>query len=83
MQKILQKFNINGDIKSVSITLAPHFKLRATMTPTTIAEREYKSHVPYYNIVDSLMYVMVGTRPDLSQAVNMVSKYMHDLGEKL
>ncbi|KAE8706446.1 hypothetical protein F3Y22_tig00110393pilonHSYRG00191 [Hibiscus syriacus] len=31
--------------------------------------------------VGSLMYVMVCTRPDISQAVGVVSRYMHDPGE--
>jgi len=36
LNKLLQKFNINGDTKSVSTPLAPNFKLKATMSPTTI-----------------------------------------------
>ena len=37
-------------------------------------------HVLYVSAVGSHMYVMVCTRPDLSQAVSMVSRYMHDPG---
>ncbi|KAE8727554.1 putative ribonuclease H protein [Hibiscus syriacus] len=37
--------------------------------------------VPYANTVGSLMYAMVCTRPDISQAVGVVSRYMHDPGE--
>ena len=69
LQKVLQKFNINDDTKSVSTPLALHFKFRATMSPTTVEEHEYMSHVSYANAVGSLMYPMVCTRPDLSQAV--------------
>jgi len=36
LKKILQKFNINGDTKSVSTQLAPHFKLKTTISPTSI-----------------------------------------------
>jgi len=36
------------------------------------------SHVPYFNAVDSLIYVMVCTRPDLSHAVSVVIHYMHN-----
>ena len=36
---ILQKFNINGDTKLVSTPLALHFKLKATISPTTVEER--------------------------------------------
>ena len=33
LKKVLQKFNINDDIKSLSTSLAPHFKLKTTMSP--------------------------------------------------
>jgi len=78
LKKVLQKFNINGDTTSVSTLLAPHFKLNATMSPTPIEKHEYMTHVPYVSAVDSLMYAMLCIRPDLSQAVSMVSKYMYD-----
>ena len=50
------------------------------MSPKTVEERKYMTRVPYTSAVGSLMYAMVCTRPDLSQAVSMVSRYMHDLG---
>ena len=73
LQKVLQRFNIDKDAKSVSTPMAPHFKLSAKMSPKNVQEREYMTHVPYANVVGSLMYAMVCTRPDLSQAVSMVS----------
>jgi len=48
------------------------------MSPTSAEEREYMTRVSYANAIGSLMYVMVCTRPDLSQAVLMISRYMHD-----
>ena len=80
MQKVLQRFNINGDTKYISTPLALHLKLKITMSPTTVEEREYMIRVLYANAVGSLMYIMVCTRPDLSQAVSMISRYMHDPG---
>jgi hypothetical protein len=80
LQKVLQKFNIRNDSKAVSVPLAPHFKLSAKMSPKTVEEREYMTHVPYASAVGSLMYAMVCTRPDISHAVSMVSRYMHDPG---
>jgi len=80
LKKILQKFNIYGDTKSVSMLLAPHFKLKVTISPTTIEEREYMSHIPYASAICSLMYAMVCTRHDLSKVVSMVSRYMHGPG---
>ena len=50
LQKILQRFNINGDTKSVSTPLAPHLKLKTTMSPTTVEEREYMTRLPYVSV---------------------------------
>jgi len=38
------------------------------------------THIPYASAVGSLMYAMVYTRPDLSQVVSMINRYMHDPG---
>ena len=48
------------------------------MSLTIVEEREYMTRVPYASEVESLMYAMVCTRLDLSQAVSMISRYMHD-----
>ena len=39
------------------------------------------SHVPYASAVGSIMYAMVCTRPDISHAVSIVSRYMGNLGK--
>ena len=54
--------------------------LKTTMSPTIIEEREYMIHIPYASAVGSLMYAMVCTRLDLSQAVSMISRYIYDPG---
>jgi len=46
LKKVLQKFNINDDTKSVSTSLAPHFNLKVTMSLTSVEEYEYKSMYP-------------------------------------
>nr|XP_033509537.1 secreted RxLR effector protein 161-like [Nicotiana tomentosiformis] len=73
---------MNENTKSVSIPLAPHFKLSVAMSPKNEAEREYMSRVPYANAVGSLMYAMVYTRPDILHAIGVVSRYMHDPGKE-
>ena len=57
LEKVLQRFNIGKDTKSVSTPMAPHFKLSAKMSPKNVQEREYMTHVPYANAVGSLMSV--------------------------
>ena len=39
------------------------------------------SRVSYANVVGSLMYAIVCMRPDISHAIGVVSRYMHDLGK--
>ncbi|KAE8720956.1 hypothetical protein F3Y22_tig00017808pilonHSYRG00163 [Hibiscus syriacus] len=71
LRKVLKRFGINEMSKPISTPLAPHFKLGASMSPKDDAEREYMSKVPYASVVGSLMYAMVCTRPDISQAVGV------------
>ena len=80
LKMVLQKFNINGDTKPVSTPLASHFKLKVSMSPATVEEHKYISHVPDASAVGSLLYAMGCMRPDLSQAVSLISTYMHDPG---
>ncbi|KAK3025021.1 hypothetical protein RJ639_044630 [Escallonia herrerae] len=56
--------------------------LSSQLCPSTEEDVEYMSRVPYVNAVGCLMYAMVCTRPDISHAVSMVSRYMRNLGKK-
>ena len=82
LKKVLQRFGMSEKTKPVSTPLAPHFKLSALQCPKTEEEREYMSKVPYSNTVGTLMYAMVCTRPDISHAVGIVSRYMHNPGKE-
>ncbi|GJY69262.1 hypothetical protein Tco_0472244, partial [Tanacetum coccineum] len=67
--------------KRVSAPLANQFNISVTMSPKDDAERAYMEKVPYANAVVSLMYAMICTRPHISHAVVMVSRYMHNPGK--
>ena len=60
----------------VLLLLDPHFKLSAEQCPSTDENFEYMSRFPYSSAVGSLMYAMVCSRPDLSYAMSLVSRYM-------
>ena len=75
VKKVLSKFNMN-EIKPVSTPLGTNFKLSKEQLPKTKEERDYMSKVPYASAIDSLMYVMVCTRPDIANAVRVVSRFM-------
>ena len=77
----LQRFGINNKSKPVSTLLAPHFKLSAMMSPSIDDAKRQMDHVSYANVVGALMYAIVCTRPDISHAVSIVSRYMHNPGK--
>ncbi|KAH7849584.1 hypothetical protein Vadar_019987 [Vaccinium darrowii] len=81
LQKVLQRFNLQ-DSKSVSTPLAAHFKLSAKMSPSSEDEIKRMEEVPYANAVGCLMYLMVCTRPDISHAISVVSRYMANPGKE-
>jgi hypothetical protein len=68
--------------KPLSTPLANHFHLFILQCPKTVEETEDMSKVPYASAVGCLMYVMVCTIPDLAHAINVVSKYMANLGRQ-
>ncbi|CAM6103364.1 unnamed protein product [Calypogeia fissa] len=67
--------------KAVSTPLTPHFELFIALCPTGVVEKSLMSKVPYDSAVDSLMYLMVCTRLDISHAVRLVSRYMANPGK--
>ncbi|KAH9752071.1 hypothetical protein KPL71_014550 [Citrus sinensis] len=81
LKKVLERFGMDDKTKQVCTPLAPHFKLSSSSCPRSQEERDYMARVPYASAVGSLMYAMVCTRPDISQAVSMVSRYMHNPGK--
>jgi hypothetical protein len=55
----------------VSTRADPNVQLHSTFN----ADQEVEADFPYQEMVDCLMFAMVGTRPDISYAVGIVSKY--------
>ena len=81
VERILEKFGMNN-VKPVNVPLASHFKVSMVLSPRSDEEKQYMSHVPYENVVDNLMYAMVSTRPDISHAVGVVSRFMANPGKE-
>jgi ATP-binding cassette subfamily B (MDR/TAP) protein 1 len=70
------------DAKFLSTPIASHFKLSALQCSTSKYDIEYISRVPYSSAVGSLMYAIVCSRPDLSHAMSLVSRYMANPGKE-
>ena len=57
--------------KLVSTPLASHFKLSSTSSSQLEEEGEHMLHIAYASAIGSIMYVMVCTKPDISNGVSV------------
>jgi len=53
-----------------------HFKLRSATDEEVKIQYEAMRTVPCQSVVGSLMYAMIGTRPDLAHFVGLVCRFM-------
>ena len=54
--------------------------LSKTQCPSTPDERERMSKIPFASAIGSIMYAMICTRPDVSYALSVTSRYQSDPG---
>jgi hypothetical protein len=80
-EDVLRRFNME-DCKPITIPLSTDQKLSKKMGAFTEQERNSMEVVPYRQVVGSLMYLMVCTRPDLASAVGILARYMQDPGRQ-
>ena len=69
------------ECKLVKVSTPIGVRLSAEQCPNTEEEEEDTSHVPYASSVRSLMYATVCTRPNITHAVGVLSRYMSKLGK--
>ncbi|KAE8669377.1 putative LRR receptor-like serine/threonine-protein kinase [Hibiscus syriacus] len=68
--------------KPISIPVPINFKLSSSMSPSSEEERMEMSRVSYASAVGSLMFAIICTRPNIAQAVGVVSLYMENPGKE-
>jgi hypothetical protein len=68
------------DAKPVSIPMDINVRLSSAQAPATTTEHAQMTHVAYHEAVSSLMYAMLGTRPDIAYAVQTVSRFATNPG---
>jgi hypothetical protein len=81
--QVLTRFNITPtDRRKHSLPMSPHTidKLSLADCPQTTEDREEADLFPYREVVGSLMYLMVSTRPDIAFAVGQLAKFMSNWG---
>ena len=81
VSKVISRYQMT-DARSVSIPLANHFKLSREQMPKTEEDKREMSRIPYANIVGSVMYLMICSRPDVAHAISVASRYMSDPGRE-
>ena len=80
IDKVLKRFNME-EAKKGFLPMSHGIHLSKTQCPTTTDERERMSKVPYASAIGSIMYAMISTRPDVSYALSVTSRYQSDPGE--
>ena len=68
IKKILERLNM-VDCKPMDTPIVKRQSLSLDMCPKTPQEKERIFRVPYANVIGSLMYDMMCTRPDISYVV--------------
>ncbi|CAM8901281.1 unnamed protein product [Rhodiola kirilowii] len=80
VEKILKRFKMEK-AKPVSCPLGTQFKLTKGSSPKDEHEKKEMDKIPYALAVGSLMYAMICTRPDISFAVGVVSRFLSNPGK--
>lgn len=78
--KIIRKFHMES-AKPVNTPFAQHFRLSMAQSPQEQFELDDMQNVLYANLVGSLMYGMVCSRPDLAHSMSVVSRFMGNPGK--
>ena len=68
--------------KSVNVLLVKGTKLSEELCPCTAEEKERMKGIHYSSALGCLMYAMLFTRPDLSHAIGILSRYQKNPGEE-
>jgi len=79
IESIITRFNFN-DLKPSSIPINPSALLLKSQSPSKLEDIAKMKNVPYREAVGSLMYVAMGTRPDIAFATLTVAQFSDNLG---
>ena len=80
IDKVLKRFSMQESKKGF-VPMTHGIYLSKEQCPSTPDERQRMSKIPYASAIGSIMYAMICTRPDVSYALSMTSRYQVDPGE--
>lgn len=79
IERILKRFNMES-CNAVKSPLEPGQKISKKMCPKIEDEKRAMSDVLYRSAIGSLLFLAMITRPDISFAVNLLSRYCENPG---
>ena len=74
IDKVLKRFNMEQSKKGF-LPMSHGMRFSDKQCPSIADEQKRMSKVPYASAVGSIMYAMICTRPDVSYALSVVSRY--------
>jgi len=80
IDKVLHRFGMQN-AKRGFVPMSHGITISKEQSPGSLDEKEHMSKVPYASTIGSIMYAMVCTRPDVSYALSMTSRYQSNPGE--
>ena len=72
IESIITQFNFNN-LKPLSIPIDPLIPLLKSQSPSKLEDIMKMKNIPYREVVGSLMYATMGTRPDIAFATSTVA----------
>lgn len=79
IDSILRRFSFE-ELKPASSPMEPHTQLTSSQAPATAHEVSIVRDAPYQEAVGALMYASIATRPDITFAVSVVSRFSANPG---
>jgi hypothetical protein len=79
MDKVLKRFRMDK-AKKGSLPILSGKIVSKAQCPAMVKDRETMSNVPYGSAIGAIMYAMLCTRPDVSNALSLTSRYQSDPG---
>ncbi|XP_071905726.1 secreted RxLR effector protein 161-like [Coffea arabica] len=80
IDKVLKRFSMDQSKKGF-VPMTHGISLSKSMCPKTQVKTTKMLTVPYALAIGSIMYAMLGTRPDVSYALSVMSRYQANPGE--
>ena len=79
INSIIHCFNLE-DAKSMSTPIDSNTRLMKENCPTSVEDKQEMKGVPYRELIGTLNWVAVGTRPDIAFVVSQLAQFLENLG---